>query len=414
MFSTLLPSTEPRAERDDLVNPYWIEDEKSVGKGEINYMPPKEVQFWKDLIAKYLFPLNKNAEEQKRIQVQLKELRNISVFSFTMMNCIFVIIVFLLQLNKDKIHITWPLGIKTNITYDPDTNEIHISKEYLQLEPIGLVFVFFFALILIIQFTAMLFHRFGTISHILASTELSCSTTTADSTKETLKNKKTLEVVRRLQRLRDYAEDSSDNNSAGKVGNRHNFARMVGQNSQNIGTLDVAFRQRFFSMVPENERGNEKRRIETIQQLFDMNPQWGEKNNKMVTIVAPKPPERPSIASEMDHQRVFTPPNGSLAQSPGILDSSVEYAREGSVKYGISGLAGSPASLNTNIPGGKHGGIYGRTGGGSINGGYVPSDNEMVYGMAPAAGRGNGRYTGSGRGRARGGGGSRPPSSLML
>ena len=50
--------------------------------------------------------------------------------------------------------------------------KVHISKEYLQLEPIGLVFVFFFALILVIQFSAMLFHRFGTISHILASTEL--------------------------------------------------------------------------------------------------------------------------------------------------------------------------------------------------------------------------------------------------
>ncbi|XP_018021745.1 chitin synthase chs-2 [Hyalella azteca] len=405
--------SEARQERDDLVNPYWIEDEKSVRKGEISYLPPKEIQFWKDLIAKYLFPLNKNAEEQKRIQLQLKELRNISVFSFCMMNAIFVIIVFLLQLNKDKIHITWPLGIKTNITYDPDTNEIHISKEYLQLEPIGLVFVFFFALILVIQFVAMLFHRFGTISHILASTELSCSSTTADSTKETLRNKKTLDVVRKLQRLRDFnGEDFSDNTSAGKVGNRRNFARIVGQSGQNIGTLDVAFRQRFFSMVPENERGNERRRMETIQQLFDINPQWGEKKNKMETIVAPRPPERQSIASELDHQRVFTPLNGSLAGAPGAIDSSVEYAREGSVKYGISGLAGAPASLNTtNMSGGKHGSIYGKTGAGSINGGYVPSDNEMVYGLAPAAGRGNGRY--SARSGPRGGG-SRPSSSLRL
>lgn len=50
--------------------------------------------------------------------------------------------------------------------------QVNITKEYLQLEPIGLVFVFFFALILVIQFTAMLFHRFGTLSHILAATEL--------------------------------------------------------------------------------------------------------------------------------------------------------------------------------------------------------------------------------------------------
>lgn len=49
---------------------------------------------------------------------------------------------------------------------------MHITKEYLQLEPIGLVFVFFFALILVIQFIAMLFHRFGTVAHILAATEL--------------------------------------------------------------------------------------------------------------------------------------------------------------------------------------------------------------------------------------------------
>lgn len=50
--------------------------------------------------------------------------------------------------------------------------QIIVSKEYLHLEPIGLVFVFFFAFIIVIQFTAMLFHRFGTLSHILASTDL--------------------------------------------------------------------------------------------------------------------------------------------------------------------------------------------------------------------------------------------------
>ena len=49
--------------------------------------------------------------------------------------------------------------IKTNITYDDHSQEVHITKEYLQLEPIGLVFVFFFALILVIQFTAMLFQN---------------------------------------------------------------------------------------------------------------------------------------------------------------------------------------------------------------------------------------------------------------
>ena len=56
--------------------------------------------------------------------------------------------------------------------------QVLINKEYLQMEPIGLVFVFFFALILLIQFIAMLFHRFVTLSHILSSCELtSCCNT---------------------------------------------------------------------------------------------------------------------------------------------------------------------------------------------------------------------------------------------
>lgn len=58
------------------------------------------------------------------MEQELKELRNIAVFSFTMMNAIFVLIVFLLQLNKDVIHIEWPLGVKTNITFVEATSEV--------------------------------------------------------------------------------------------------------------------------------------------------------------------------------------------------------------------------------------------------------------------------------------------------
>lgn len=41
-----------------------------------------------------------------------------------MVNALFVMIVFLLQLNKDNIHVKWPLGVKTNITYDEKTQEV--------------------------------------------------------------------------------------------------------------------------------------------------------------------------------------------------------------------------------------------------------------------------------------------------
>lgn len=55
-----------------------------------------------------------------------------------MFNALFILIVFLLQLNKKQLHINWPLGVKTNITFIPDTSQVIIEKEYLQLEPIGM------------------------------------------------------------------------------------------------------------------------------------------------------------------------------------------------------------------------------------------------------------------------------------
>ena len=44
-----------------------------------------------------------------------------------MINALFVLIVFLLQLNKDSIHVKWPLGVKTNITYDESTQEVKFN-----------------------------------------------------------------------------------------------------------------------------------------------------------------------------------------------------------------------------------------------------------------------------------------------
>lgn len=70
---------------------------------------------------------------QARIASDLKELRNSSVFAFFMVNALFVLIVFLLQLNKDNIHIKWPLGVKTNITYDETTQEVGNRDTKLQI-----------------------------------------------------------------------------------------------------------------------------------------------------------------------------------------------------------------------------------------------------------------------------------------
>jgi chitin synthase len=57
-------SSEPQEERDDLINPFWVEDSKNLGRGEIDYLSGAEVQFWKDLIDKYLFPLDADSKKQ--------------------------------------------------------------------------------------------------------------------------------------------------------------------------------------------------------------------------------------------------------------------------------------------------------------------------------------------------------------
>ncbi|XP_026324913.1 chitin synthase chs-2 isoform X3 [Hyposmocoma kahamanoa] len=246
-------STSPRERRDDLINPYWIED-PDLKKGEVDFLSQTEIQFWKDLLDKYLYPIDANKEEQARIARDLIELRNKSVFAFFMFNALFILIVFLLQLNKDQLHVDWPLGIKTNITVNEDTGEVIISKEYLQLEPIGLVFVFFFALILVIQFTAMLFHRFGTLSHILSSTELNwfCTKKSEDLSQDALLDKNAIAIVKDLQKLNGLDDDYDNDSGSGphNVGRRktiHNLEKAK-QKKRNIGTLDVAFKKRFFNM----------------------------------------------------------------------------------------------------------------------------------------------------------------------
>ena len=43
------------------------------------------------------------------------------VFTFFMLNAVFVTAIFLLQQNKDLIFIRWPLGATCNVTYFPNT-----------------------------------------------------------------------------------------------------------------------------------------------------------------------------------------------------------------------------------------------------------------------------------------------------
>jgi len=273
-------TTEHREERDDLINPYWIED-KDFERGEVDYLSGPEIQFWKDLIDKYLFPIDKDDVKQAQITAGLKELRDKSVFFFAMFNALFVLIVFMLTLNKDILHIDWPFGVKTNITITEDARVL-VSKEYLHLEPIGIVLVFFFFSIIVIQFVAMLFHRFGTISHILASTELNffCSKKEDIQSDQDLIEKNAVEIVKQMQRLKgidgDYDSDSAASNRLAHRRTIQNLERTRQNKKRAIGTLDVAFKKRFFALSGEDEAP-----------LMD-----GQKQNSQTPILGAKLPMR--------------------------------------------------------------------------------------------------------------------------
>merc|ERR1719215_2420262 len=272
-------TTEPLEERDDLINPFWIED-RDLGRGEVDYLSGAEIQFWKDLIDKYLHPIDADKTKQAKITAGLKELRDKSVFFFAVFNALFVLIVFMLTLNKDILHIDWPFGVKENRTLTKD-GQIIITSEYLHLEPIGIVLVFFFFAIVVIQFVAMLFHRFGTISHILASTELNCCNKKEDVlSDQDLIEKNAVEIVKQMQRLKgldgDYDSDSAASNRLAHRRTIQNLERNRNNKKRAIGTLDVAFKKRFFALSGEDEAP-----------LMD-----GQKQNSQTPILGGKHPMR--------------------------------------------------------------------------------------------------------------------------
>ncbi|XP_012289241.1 uncharacterized protein LOC105704522 [Orussus abietinus] len=186
-----------------LVSPYWLRD-KSLGDGRVDFLTDVEETFWKELISTYLSPIEENKKEQEKTAQDLKNLRDEYLFRFFMVNALFLLIVFLMQLNKDILHFQWPLDVKYNISFtvDDEEYEVHIEKEYLRLEPIGCLFILTFATVLVIQFIAMLFHRFDTFSHILANTKLDwyCCKEPTDLTKDALLEKHMVDIVRVLQR----------------------------------------------------------------------------------------------------------------------------------------------------------------------------------------------------------------------
>lgn len=197
----------------------------------------------------------------------LASLRDISAFAFVMLNAIFVLIVFLLQLKKSLLHIQWPFNAVNYIVFDASNQEVIIKREYLELEPIGLLFVLFFGVILLVQFVAMLMHRFSTISQILATTDLKCYckknydrvATDAELSMHSI------EIARIWQKPKPQWDESGDKEQK-KIERRDTISKILHQhqNRQDCSNLEANFKAKYGKLCRLKHSDNPKQNFNFI------------------------------------------------------------------------------------------------------------------------------------------------------
>lgn len=230
---------------DDLQTNSWFYEGELI-RGHVTYLDKKEEHFWKDLLDKYLHPIE---DDKDKVAKDLKDLRDKMVMTFFALNTLFVLVVFLMTLQKDILHLDWPFNPKINFTYTGTTNqnEIVVTKTYLALEPIGFVFLIFFFLLMGIQFIGMIIHRFGTYSQIMANTDLDFDlfeTKLEDLTEDELIERDPIKIFKKLIKLKGVNGDEREDEENTHV-SRRNTVAVLAQNKDKkravINDLDAAF-----------------------------------------------------------------------------------------------------------------------------------------------------------------------------
>ncbi|UYV85169.1 chs1 [Cordylochernes scorpioides] len=299
-------------------DPFWLKD-KVFKKSPTEQLSDTEQHFWKELIDKYLLPLDGNTaeakEKQDRITRELKELRNKVVSGFFIGNAIFMVTIMLLQMNKEQLSLSWPVGGDYNITFFPMGNNIQIEELHvpLKIEPIGFVFAMCFFVILFIQFVGMLLHRFGTFAHIISSVKLSCCSRDAeDKNIDSIFNQSAVEFVKALHQLKTENSEMDQKNENNIVLDR--------PNNHVEANLDAAFEKRFrkFSMTT-----NVRQSTAMLKDLDQIR-------------------SRPSFLKIIENRR-----NTLLANTPTPSDRRFNSNRRQCTRFNEQVGSSSPTSLNS-------------------------------------------------------------------
>ncbi|XP_074543356.1 chitin synthase chs-2-like [Halichoeres trimaculatus] len=142
-------------------NQCWVTQLQSLSDDmrlQEDELDQEEDQFFREMTAKYLEPLPEDKKQQKQKFDELQELRNKVTFVYFICNAFWLIATFTLQLASTSVFIQVP---------KVDVN-LQLTGEYLFIEPVGFMFIIAFALLVLVQFIAMLYHRIYTLIHFVA------------------------------------------------------------------------------------------------------------------------------------------------------------------------------------------------------------------------------------------------------
>lgn len=135
----------------------WMQD-PAMGKGLVLAMNDLENDFWENFISKYLYPIDKNKQAEEKTAAELLSLRTNVCFGMVFINLLWLAVNIMFQYKR-------PFEIDIQYTI--------LEKEYnMTLEPLGLLFIFAFMIVIAIQFVGMILHRWGTLMHLVAITDI--------------------------------------------------------------------------------------------------------------------------------------------------------------------------------------------------------------------------------------------------
>ena len=130
----------------------WADDNKKTKY----QMDDDERRFWNALISNYLKPLQQDEEHRMAVEESLKDFRNKVAFAFFFANGLWLVIMTAMNEIKALLNISIP----------------SVGGTVIIIEPLGLLFLSIFAILLLLQFCGMVKHRYGTFLHLLATTTL--------------------------------------------------------------------------------------------------------------------------------------------------------------------------------------------------------------------------------------------------